>query len=1467
MTEMTVCRIGSGKQVAGTATFLPVLVAGRPIRFLVDTGASVTILNSSLYQDLPADKRPQLQPPSQYTHIEVADKGMLAIDGEAELTFTTTGETFTWKVLVAPIGDDGLLGLDFLCAHQFNLGVETGLSLCGVDVAVEWKGRTAPAGRAVLALSEMIPANSECLVYAEAKLSPSTATWMLEPMPDRSGPEGLLIGHVLTKPGTKGVPVRVMNPTAEDVYLRKGTCLGQLWPVEPEEVIIPQLGARVNACSTPQHPLSSTQLPEHLQELFNRSTEGLTESEKCDLAILLRKHAALFASHPLDLGRTSVVSHSIDTGNARPIRQPPRRPPVAFADKEEEIIADQKKAGVIQDSTSPWASPLVYVKKKDGSIRPCVDYRKLNEVTEKDAYPLPRIDDCLDCLSGAKLFSTLDLQAGYWQIEVKEEDRPKTAFITRSGLYEYVTMPFGLTNGPGTFERCMELVLRGLQWKTLLIYLDDVILFCQSVPQSLEQLDEVFGRLAQAGLKLKPSKCELLRPQVSFLGHVVSQSGVCPDPAKVAKIKDWDPPRNVTEVRSFLGLCSYYRRFIQGFSTLAAPMNRLTEKGVPYEWTSECQQSFEALQQALGADSLMAYPTKDGAFILDTDASDTGIGAVLSQIQVDPVTGEEMERPILFASKSLSKAQRKYCVTRRELLAVVVFCQDFRHYLLGRRFTVRTDHNALRWLLAFRNPSDQMARWLELLSQYNFSIQHRPGVKHGNADALSRYPCPPDDCPEYDGVTALEDLPCGGCKACTRKHEQWSPFQQVDDVVPLTAKRVNPAPVSKDSAGTHPLVLGARQTWQYLQWLALWLTNLGSEALAVLGLHLMLWNEVIQADDLTPPRVRATGEQLIIPGGWIDAYTPTQLAEKQTQDPDLAPVIDWLQKKEKPSRDEAAAFSPVTRNLWLQYDQLSLQQGVLCRSQPQVHDASPCYQLVVPKSLQKEVLASLHDSLSGAHLGLKKTVSKLKQRFYWFGFKTSVRDWIRNCVSCGARKRPHHTPRAPLQSYRVGAPMDRVAMDIVGPFPLSNQGNRYILVIQDHFTKWTEAYALPDYTATTVAKMFVYEFVSRFGAPLEVHTDQGRNFEADLFKEMCQLLGAHKTRTSPYRPCSNGSVERFNSTLLKMITAYVSQNQGDWDEHLPLLTSAYRSSEQQTTQFTPNQLMLGREVMLPIQVLLGVPDPGGEPPWYYDYVADLQERMNKAFSLVREHFKAAQRTQKDVYDTRVANQSYQEGDAVFTRDDVKKIGKSPKLKTDPWKGPYIITRRFSSILFEVRGHPKSKPRVLHHDRLKPYPEEMLPSWAKRLQTAHRHATPQKSEQGVQTEGRMETADLLETPNNSDDGGQPCQPTPGEEPAPSHKPTGRPRQMKKMAAQQPSGHAQPNHVKGRQMSKKKQKKRSVPRPQGQPHSGQEEARQQSWQERIKKSAAPQDMPRRGQRQRRPPERFGQDWPSELVEMSD
>ena len=1325
-----------------------------------------------MFEKLPASTRPQLKIPKEPIRLEGVDNNVIEVQGLISLTLLIGKMEFVCDAIVAPISDHGLLGMDFLYAHDFLMGSDGLFELDGIIIHTEVEGITPKMCKVRLKEDVTIPAQTECVVSAVSDGTPSSLC-IVEPIAHAPISNQVVVGSSLIDATRKMsfIPVRVMNPSTEDILLRKATSIGQLSEVENVSVLAANENSdedhkhrTLTVCQIHQHVTgqgtdvteATVNIPDHVQDLYSRSTQHLTPIQGEKVKRLIIKHADIFAKSPTDLGRTSMVCHTIDTGTALPIKQRPRRPPLAFAEEEEKIIQQQLEAGVIRKSTSAWSSPLVYVKKKDGTTRPCVDYRRLNEVTTKDAYPLPRIDDCLDCLSSARYFSTLDMQSGYWQLEVREEDKPKTAFITRSGLFEYITMPFGLCGAPSTFERCMEQVLRGLQWRTLLVYLDDVILFSSHVEEHISRLDEVFQRLSEAGLKLKGTKCELFQEEVSFLGHVVTSSGVKPDPKKVSSIRDWSVPRSVRDVRSFVGLCSYYRRFIKGFATIASPLHRLTEAGVAYDWTEKCQKAFDTLKQAITSDDVMAYPQdKGGTFILDTDASDTGIGGVLSQLQWNETLQAEVERPIVYASKSLTKTQRRYCVTRRELLAVVTFAQQFRHYLLGRKFLIRTDHSALRWVMTFRNPTDQMARWIELLSQFDFEMSHRAGKGHTNADGLSRITCDPEECMCYDKDKVLDELPCGGCDKCRKKHKEWESFFELDDVVPLSAKpdrtsgdlasdhRHNPISVRKVEDATMKNNLAPEGvTLAHVLWMTViasilyvlklptfcgratkWTiaalrkkpdthsTNRDSDSLSRGTGHLTSNDHVGEACD-------ENGQD---PGGgdgdlgttWVGGLTTQGLAESQSNDNDLGKIIGWLSDNMKPTRDDIASESPAVRKLWLMWDQLKLIDRVLYRVF-QRSDQISFNQLVVPQALQGEVLSAIHNSVMSGHLGVKKTVSKAKKYFYWFQMQNSVQSWIQNCKVCSARKHPRKSPRAPLKKYTAGYPLDRACTDILGPFPTSNNGNRYILLVMDQFTRWVEAYAIPDFTAQTVAHKIVHEFVSRFGTPLELHSDQGRNYESKLFREMCVALDIHKTRTSPYHPQSNGVVERFNSTLVNMIASYVSKNQKDWDVNLPLLTAAYRCCDHASTGYTPNMLMLGREVFLPVQIALGSLHPHQDPVGTNEYVSDLRDKMSVVFSHVREHLQKAQILQKKDYDSRIALKTYKVGDAVYVLDSTKQIGLSPKLKLDRWKGPCVIIRKISDLLFEIKSSSKSKSKIIHHNRLKPYVDDKLPEWADKL---------------------------------------------------------------------------------------------------------------------------------------------------------
>jgi hypothetical protein len=522
---------------------------------------------------------------------------------------------------------------------------------------------------------------------------------------DTSSKPNLVIAATLVDAANNvSVKARVMNPYKSPILIRQDQVVGQ---VEAVDEVISLLAEEENpdeannnsgvrriqmkSCDVPldvtrkaKECKSEVLFPQHLKSLYDNSTKGCNACQKSKVKNLLVDFQGVFSRDKYDLGLTHLTEHVIDTGDARPVRQPPRRTPIAFAGEDLKSLVKMQKQGIIRPSTGAWASPIVLVRKKNGEVRHCVDYRRLNAVTKKDAFPIPRVSDCLDAVSGSCYFSTLDITSAYHQIPVRKTDIPKTAFATKFGLYEYITMPFGLCNASPTFQRVMEIALSGLQWTTCLIYQDDVIIPSRTFDEHITRLRLVFERIGQAGLKLRPEKCELLKPEVVFLGHVVTRDGVLPNPSNVSKLVHWPTPQNVTDVRAILGMGSYYRRFIRNFSILMKPLIDLTKAKTPFAWSAECCAALEVLKQKLTSPEVMAYPMENCHFILDTDASNFAIGAVLSQVQ------NGVERPVAYGSRTLSKSERNYCVTDKELLAARYLY--YKHYLLGMKFTVRSDH-------------------------------------------------------------------------------------------------------------------------------------------------------------------------------------------------------------------------------------------------------------------------------------------------------------------------------------------------------------------------------------------------------------------------------------------------------------------------------------------------------------------------------------------------------------------------------------------------------------------------------------------------------------------------------------------------------------------------------------------------------------------------------------------------------
>ena len=905
--------------------------------------------------------------------------------------------------------------------------------------------------------------------------------------------------------------------------------------------------------------------------------------------------------------------------------------------------------GVIAPSTSEWSFPPVLVRKKDGSLRWCLDYRDLNDRTRKDSYDIPNISECTDFLSDFMYLSSLDMASGYWQVEIDEADRHKTAFSTKYGLFEHIRMAFGLCNAPATFQRIVSMVLKGMLWHEILAYLDDVLVKGKNFIDHTKNLFKTFARFHEHNLKLKPKKCHLFQHETVFLGHLVTQEGMKVNPDNISKVQDWPVPQNVREVESFLGFANYHRQHIRDYAKLTEPMYRLTgakAKKITFNWTGVQQQAFDKLKEVLTSTPVLAYPKNDPdcRYVLDCDASDHAIGGVLSLVE------NGVEKPVCFGSYVLTPCQRRYCTTRKELLAIIRFTRQFRHYLLGRQFLLRTDHNSLVWLTRFRNIEGQLARWLEELSQYDYLIVHRAGVAHNNADGMSRLPDMQQYCECYRAGKSLKELPCGGCTYCTRAHTQWARFEdEVDNILPLSLRQI----------GVEGLLTRNRE-----------------------GMLVQL------------------GE-----------FSAQELKEAQTSDQDLSIVIDWVEHGYEPSQGELYAKSPAIKYYWAHKSLLELEREILYYRW-EFPNGLERRLFVVPRGMVPEVLKLGHDSRFGGHLGQAKTLLSMRRSCLWYGMRKDTNLYVKSCNICSRQKAINKKPKAGLKSFHAAYPMHRVHMDILGPLTPSQSGHQYILMMVDQFTKWLEVVPLHVQTAEVIATAAMDSFFSRFGNPTFIHTDQGRNFVGETMHAVCDLLQVTKTRTTAYRPCSNGQVERYNRTLLQLIRCFLRENQQMyWDRDLQQLAGVIRSIENSQTGQSANMMMLGREVCRPLDLMLGVGNCETEKH-VPAYVQEVRERMLNIHGFARRNIQGAQLRQKRLYDMNVKLVSYKVGDAVLEIDSSVKVGHSKKLKS-LWKGPYLVLDVISPILLRVTDNRNTK--VVHHDRLRLCEDRAstLPQWLKK----------------------------------------------------------------------------------------------------------------------------------------------------------
>ena len=1118
------------------------------------------------------------------------------------------------------------------------------------------------------------------------------------PKQQKRGGEMLLQAHTIVRTGGHGIvtAVQVLNLSAKPITIPSGRSMGnwELLPTRGEDGIsaITALddpsgdhqGAALLAALENGDDDKDCREEEVLQEdevlraHVEASCQHLSQDQRLALTVLLQKFKFTFRDEP---GFTDTVQHSIPTGAARPVRGGRYRLSPHEKDIIREHVKEMLRLGVITPSKSAWAASVVLAPKKDGKLRFCVDYRRLNNITARDEFPLPRIDDTLDQLAGRRYFSALDLTSGYWQVPLREGDNEKTAFLTPDGLYQFERMPFGLANAPATFQRMMTHVLASLGYEYVLVYLDDVLVHSKTFSDHLVHLEAVLGCIQRANLSVKLRKCAFAQLRTKYLGHVISGEGIAPDPEKVAAVVEMTPPTSVTGVRSFVGFVSYYRRFIKDFATIARPLTNLTRKSVPFVWSAECQDAFEQLRDSLVQAPIMGAPDFSRPFVVRTDASFVGLGATLVQPRPDggpPVV-------IAYASRTLRDCETRYSATSIECLGMKWATEQFRPYIFGREFTLETDHIALTWLLSTNHKNGRLQRTAMELQGHNMTIVHRPGLSMHDVDALSRLG-------RLSPIVASQNSPPAGDSSGGGGRRYDDGPRQMEAA--LLAER-------------EESILAALQTstdWTIYK--AAGLNNPSSinKQRGGVNISVVRVNRPCKEEDIStaaPLSVPADDDTNFLDGEFLTRvrkFTDENVYYRNLRDRLGAPA-------------PAPATTEDSKRLLLDLDRFIVRDGCLFLAERTDNGRRASvdrtrYRLWVPEPLRKDVLFANHDHvLSGGHLGVSRTYARIQRCYYWRGMHRSVEEWVHSCVPCATRKSPHGI-RLPIRSLPCpAAPFQYVSVDVLGPFNAARgTGARYVVVYSCHLTRYVETLAIVDNDTITIARALVEKIMCRHGAPQVLLSDRGSPFLAPLAQEVYRLLRVKKFNTSAYRPQTNGLVERFNITLANMLSVFVDSKHADWDRFLPYLTWAYNTSPHSSTLDSPYFLLYGREARQPLDVLAQPQLSEADSISLDDYRMELLAGLRVAQEAGRAALQRSQQIREEQRRPQVTHSgmvTFNIGDSVMVQSPpVDRRGMTKKLSLT-WSGPYKVVARRGNIMYEITSIT-GKTRFIAADRLKKF---------------------------------------------------------------------------------------------------------------------------------------------------------------------
>ncbi|XP_067620910.1 retrovirus-related Pol polyprotein from transposon 412 isoform X12 [Eurosta solidaginis] len=896
---------------------------------------------------------------------------------------------------------------------------------------------------------------------------------------------------------------------------------------------------------------------------------------------------------------------------------------------------------LIEPSYSNYNSPLIVVPKKDTNgqkaYRMCVDFRAVNKKLIADKFPLARVDDILDNLGRAKYFSTLDLFSGFHQIPLHPDSRDITSFSTDRGAFRWKVLPFGLNIAPNSFSRMMTIAFSGIPPNVAFLYVDDIIVIGCSEAHHIKNLSKVFNTCRSFNLKLNPNKCNFLRPEVTFLGHKCSAKGLLPDDFKINAIKKYTKPTDKDAVRRFVAFANYYRRFIPNFASLAAPLNRLSRKRVEFVWDVECERAFLSLKAALLSPKLLQYPDFTKQFIITVDASTTGCGAILSQEQ------QGSDLPICFASKAFNKAEQKKPIIELELLAIYFAIKQFRPYVYGTNFIVKSDHRPLVYLFNMKDPSSKLSRIRLELSEYNFTIVYIKGKSNVCADALSRITI--DEIKE-----ANKQILAVQTRAMTKKANDKNLHRKTDK---NDEKQLTLHVYDKFSFNFSKKVPRIRSAITYdknnkttnLRIFA----HIKHKKLELLSFELV--NEIMTLEKLFSRLESEAGKHKI----------------KQ---------IEW------PKND--IMFEHYTITNFKNIGNKILKSLEIILTDP--------VETVTDEDTKLKLMKIYHnDPISGGHCGMKRLYAKLRTKFYWKNMTRDISKYIKNCKDCLSNKVKPKTKEKLVLTPTPCKPFDILVIDTIGPLPESKYGNKFALTMICDMTKYLVTVAVPDKSAKTIASAIFEGFILTYGTMNAIKSDLGTEFKNELFEELTKLLNINHNFSTAYHHETVGTIERNHRVFNEYLRAYLKDNFSDWDVYLKYFTFLHNTTSSTVfdNQFSPYELVFGKKATLPNELTKEKIDPIYNVE---NYAKEVKFRMQKTHKMAQNLINKNKLQSKNLYDKTARPLIVKIGDRVL-------LQKEPHHKHEKiYQGPFIITK-INEPNVTIFDEVKNKEKVVHKNRL------------------------------------------------------------------------------------------------------------------------------------------------------------------------